>query len=93
MSMKPRADPNAKPAAPGTAPGAGAPPGADVNKPGAGATKPGARPNKGKTAEIKGPKPKAFRVLVHVIEAKDIKAPPGVIPDLIVTASVGNQTT
>ena len=93
MSMKPRADPNAKPAAPGTAPGAGAPPGADVKKPGAGAAKPGARPNKGKTAEIKGPKPKAFRVLVHVIEAKDIKAPPGVIPDLIVTASVGNQTT
>ena len=50
--------------------------------------------------DIKGPKPKAFRVQVHVIEVKDIRVPHSqqsheqeVLPDLVVTASVGRFGT
>ena len=48
---------------------------------------------KGKDKEVKGPKPKAFRVQVHIIDVKDIKPPSGVMPDLVVTARVGSFGT
>ena len=38
--------------------------------------------------EVKA-KAKAFRVHVHIVEVKDIKMQDGVMPDLVVTASVG----
>ena len=53
---------------------------------------PKAGQKKGKE-EIKA-KPKAFRVMVHVIEVKDIKVQSsGSLPDLVVTASVGTYGT
>ena len=45
-----------------------------------------------KTGEVKA-KPKAFRVQVHIIEAKDVKPMAGGMPDLVCTASVGNYGT
>ena len=49
---------------------------------------------KGKDKDVvSGPRPKAFQVQVHIIEAKDIKPPPGVIPDLVVTAQVAHFGT
>ena len=45
-----------------------------------------------KKEEVKA-KPKAFRVMVHVIEVKDVKPTQGGLPDLVVTASVGKYGT
>ena len=47
---------------------------------------------KKKGEEVKA-KAKAFRVLVHVIEVKDIKPLTSGLPDLVVTASVGKYGT
>ena len=41
-------------------------------------------------AAVKGPKPKAFRVHLHILEVKDIETPTGSVPDLVATASVMN---
>ncbi len=43
--------------------------------------------------EIAQPKPKPFRVNVHVIEVKGIKPMPGVLPDLVVTVTVSGYST
>ena len=45
------------------------------------------------SGEIAGPKPKPFRVQVHVIAVKDIKPMAGVLPDLVVTATVSGYST
>ena len=38
-------------------------------------------------------RPKAFRVMVHVIEVKDVKPETSdTLPDLVVTASVGSKS-
>ena len=46
-----------------------------------------------KAGEVSKPRPKPFRVQAHIIDVKDIKPQPGILPDVVVTVTVSGYST